>query len=72
MPRIAYVGRMQRSKGLHVLIEAHRRLRARGIAAELSLYGEADAGNREAIPHEVLGGWGAEPGVTWHGRTGGD
>ena len=70
VPRIAFVGRMQRSKGLHVLIEAHRRLRARGIAAELSLYGEADAGNREAIPREVLAGWGAEPGVAWHGRTG--
>jgi glycosyltransferase involved in cell wall biosynthesis len=70
VPRIAYVGRMLRSKGLHVLVEAHRRLRARGIAAELSLYGEADAGNREAIPHEVLAAWSAEPGVAWHGRTG--
>jgi glycosyltransferase involved in cell wall biosynthesis len=67
--RIAYVGRMIRSKGVHVLIDAHRRLRARGTSLEIALYGEADSGNREAIPKEQLEAWGREPGVTWHGRT---
>jgi glycosyltransferase involved in cell wall biosynthesis len=68
-PRIAYVGRMIRSKGVHVLVEAQRRLRARGKKLELSLYGNADADNREAIPSEQLESWGAEPGIVWHGRT---
>jgi glycosyltransferase involved in cell wall biosynthesis len=69
IPRIAYVGRMIRSKGVHVLIEAQHRLRARGIHLLLDLYGEADSGSREAIPKEQLEAWNAEPGVTWHGRT---
>jgi glycosyltransferase involved in cell wall biosynthesis len=67
-PRIAYVGRMIRSKGVRVLIEAHRKLRARGLTLELALYGDTDAGNREAIPTEELEAWCAEPGISWHGR----
>jgi glycosyltransferase involved in cell wall biosynthesis len=69
VPEIAFVGRMLRSKGLHVLVAAYRLLRDRGTPARLALYGDADAGNREAIPGAVLAGWGREPGVTWHGRT---
>ena len=69
VPRIAYVGRMIRSKGVHVLIEAQRRLRARGVNLELALYGDADSGSREAIPKEQLEAWSREPGVAWHGRT---
>jgi glycosyltransferase involved in cell wall biosynthesis len=68
-PRIAYVGRMIRSKGVHVLVEAHRRLRARGSKVEIALYGDADSGNREAIPRDQLEAWNAEPGITWYGRT---
>jgi glycosyltransferase involved in cell wall biosynthesis len=68
-PRVAYVGRMIRSKGVHVLVEAHRHLRARGVNLELSLYGDADSSNREAIPPEQLEAWSMEPGVSWRGRT---
>lgn len=68
VPRIAYVGRMLRSKGVHVLVEAHRLLRKRGVAAELALFGDADLGNREAIPRQELARWNAQPGVTWYGR----
>ena len=74
VPRIAFVGRMLKTKGVDVLVKAHRRLRARGIAAELALYGDADPGNREAIPAAALMRWGREPGVsgtdaptTWSG-----
>ncbi|HEX5957658.1 MAG TPA: glycosyltransferase [Hyphomicrobiaceae bacterium] len=70
VPQIAFVGRMLRSKGLHVLIDAYRLLRARGVAAKLALYGDADLGNREAIPEGTLVRWNEEPGVTWNGRTG--
>ena len=69
VPRIAFVGRMLKTKGVDVLVKAHRLLRARGIAAELALYGDADPGNREAIPAATLMRWGQEPGVVWHGRT---
>jgi glycosyltransferase involved in cell wall biosynthesis len=69
VPRAAYVGRMIRSKGVHVLIEAQRLLRARAVPLEIDLYGDADPGSREAIPEEQLGQWSKEPGITWHGRT---
>jgi glycosyltransferase involved in cell wall biosynthesis len=69
VPRVAYVGRMIRSKGVHVLVEAQRRLRAGGTNLEIALYGAADSGSREAIPQEQLEAWGREPGVAWHGRT---
>jgi glycosyltransferase involved in cell wall biosynthesis len=69
VPRVAYVGRMIRSKGVHVLIEAQRRLRARGVNLELALYGDADSGSREAIPKEQLEAWSQEPGITLHGHT---
>jgi glycosyltransferase involved in cell wall biosynthesis len=67
--RIAFVGRMLKTKGVDVLVQAHRLLRARGIRAELALYGKADAGNREGIPAARLIRWGREPGVVWHGHT---
>jgi len=69
VPRVAYVGRMIRSKGVHVLVEAQRRLRAGGIDLEIALYGDADSGSREAIPREQLEAWSRDPGVAWHGRT---
>ena len=69
VPRIAFVGRMLKTKGVDVLVKAHRLLRARGHAAQLALYGDADPGNREAIPAASLTRWGRQPGVTWHGRT---
>jgi glycosyltransferase involved in cell wall biosynthesis len=69
VPRIAFVGRMLNTKGVDVLVKAHELLGARGIEAELALYGDADAGNREAIPKAVLLRWSRQPGVTWHGRT---
>jgi glycosyltransferase involved in cell wall biosynthesis len=57
------------SKGLDVLISAHRLLRARGVNLNLALYGDADAGSRDAIDREVLARWSREPGIAWHGRT---
>jgi glycosyltransferase involved in cell wall biosynthesis len=69
VPRYAFVGRMLRSKGLYVLMKAHQLLLARGVAAQLALFGDADRGNREAISEEVLVRWNSEPGVAWYGRT---
>ncbi len=67
--QVAFAGRMLRSKGPQVLVEAHRLLRARGLTIDLALYGDADGGSREAIPRETLSSWNAEVGITWHGRT---
>ena len=69
VPRAAYVGRMVLSKGVHVLVEAHRLLQERGVPLDLSLYGAADPGSRQAIPRKVLAQWSQRAGVSWHGRT---
>ena len=69
VPRVAFVGRMLFSKGLEVLIEAHRKLLAGGLRLELALYGAGDWGSRQAIPQQRLLNWGKLPGVTWHGFT---
>jgi glycosyltransferase involved in cell wall biosynthesis len=69
VPRAAYVGRMLASKGVHILVEAHRLLRERGVPIDLALYGAADPGSRQAISRQVLAGWGRRAGISWHGRT---
>ena len=67
--RVAIVARMLWSKGIDVAVEAARRARARGAAVELSLYGAPDPSNPKAIDGRRLEGWGAEPGISWHGAT---
>ncbi len=67
--RVAIVARMLWSKGIDVAVEATRRARARGAAVELSLYGVPDPSNPKAIDGRRLEGWGAEPGIAWHGVT---
>lgn len=69
-PTIAFVGRMIHSKGVAVLVEAYRQVRARGLAARLHLYGDPDPGNASAISPNVLAQWQQIDGITWHGRTG--
>lgn len=69
VPRAAFVGRMLRSKGVDVLVEAHRRLLTRDTPLELALYGASDAGSRDAIPLQMLETWQQQSGLKWHGRT---
>ncbi len=69
VPRAAYVGRMLLSKGVHILVEAHRLLRTRGVPLDLALYGATDAGSRQAIPRETLEQWKRQSGVAWHSNT---
>jgi glycosyltransferase involved in cell wall biosynthesis len=70
--QVAFAGRMLKSEGPQVLVEAHRLLRARGVAIDLALWGDAETGGAggEAIARETLVAWGAEDGIIWHGRTG--
>jgi glycosyltransferase involved in cell wall biosynthesis len=65
----AYVGRMLEDKGVHVLVEALRRLRARGARLDLRLVGTPDPENPTSIPEATLRRWCDEiPGLEWLGH----
>ena len=69
-PVAAYVGRMLRSKGVHVLAEAARKLHSDGVAVDVHLHGPTDD-NPESIPPAELDRWGGTDGAPdWRGRTG--
>ena len=57
VPVAAFVGRMIRSKGVAVLMQAARLLEARRVPLVIELHGDSDGGNPEAIPHETLRSW---------------
>lgn len=65
--RLAYVGRMVWTKGVDVLVEAHRLARARGVAATLTLCGIPDPDNPRPLSRAELIAWAGRPGVTWQG-----
>jgi glycosyltransferase involved in cell wall biosynthesis len=67
--RIAFVGRMLRSKGVFDAVAAVRRLRERGVAAELLLAGSPDPDNRDSLSEADLRALDGEPGVEWLGRV---
>jgi glycosyltransferase involved in cell wall biosynthesis len=67
--RIGFVGRIVWTKGVDVLVAAHRILRDRGIALELELCGWPDAGNHGAVSAGELAAWVREPGITHRGRV---
>ena len=69
VPVAAFVGRMIRSKGVDVLVEAQRILAHRGVALEVALYGKTDEDNPEAVPRAELEAWARQGGVTWHGHV---
>jgi glycosyltransferase involved in cell wall biosynthesis len=58
---IAFVGRLLKDKGVHTLVEAHRRLAGRGRRYRLWLVGETDPSNRSSIPESELAGWSKLP-----------
>jgi glycosyltransferase involved in cell wall biosynthesis len=60
---------MIRSKGVEVLAQASRLLRDRGVVVDVSLFGDADADNPEAISEAQLKAWQQEGLLTWHGRV---
>ena len=68
-PIAGYLGRMVWTKGVDVLVEAHRLLTARGIALSLNLGGTPDAANPRAIPRDQLDAWGRTPGIACLGRV---
>jgi len=64
---VAQVSRMLTMKGVEDLVDAVRRVRARGLDLRLLLAGDSDAGSHAAIPVDRLRDWSAEPGIDWLG-----
>lgn len=57
VPVAAYVARMIRPKGVDVLMAAADLLAERGVPLAVELHGEADDGNPEAIPSDMIRAW---------------
>src|SRR5262245_715541 len=67
VPVAAHVGRMIRSKGIDLLLEAYDRLRRQGVRLNLDLFGSSDRDNPEAIPPHEIETWCERTGAHWHG-----
>jgi glycosyltransferase involved in cell wall biosynthesis len=63
----AFVGRIIEIKGVRVLMNAHQRLRKKGIRLKLLLAGIPDVENIGAISRDEIAGWAEEPDVEWLG-----
>ena len=63
----AFVGRIIEIKGIRVLMEAHRRLRRKGLRIRLLLVGTTDSENPGAVSREEIAAWANEPDVEWLG-----
>jgi glycosyltransferase involved in cell wall biosynthesis len=63
-----FVGRLLKDKGVAELMEAHAALRARGMAVELALCGDVDAGNPKSFTRTEAEAFGSAEGCKWLGR----
>lgn len=63
------IGRLLYMKGTHIVLEAQRMLRERGVAADLVICGSPDPENPSSIPENVLEEWKARPGITFAGQV---
>lgn len=69
VPVAAFVGRMIRSKGAHVLMEAASILAERRVPLAIELWGDTDDGNPEAVPSATLRTWSDGARTRWMGFT---
>jgi glycosyltransferase involved in cell wall biosynthesis len=67
-PVAGYLGRMVWTKGVDILVEAHRLLGSQSVDLALHLGGTPDAANPRAIPQQQLEEWGRTPGISCLGR----
>ncbi len=67
--KVAYVGRMIRSKGVDVLIRACDLLTKQAPQITIDLYGMPDPSNPKALTEREIRAWTEKKGITWHGRT---
>ncbi len=68
-PSAGYVGRMVWTKGVDVLVDAHRRLKDRNVALNLRLSGLPDTANPRPVSKADLTAWGQTAGITWLGHS---
>jgi glycosyltransferase involved in cell wall biosynthesis len=66
---VAYVGRMLRDKGVHLVVEAQQALRASGRNVALLLAGTPDPENPTSFDEATVRGWAGLPGVDWLGHV---
>jgi glycosyltransferase involved in cell wall biosynthesis len=66
---LGFVGRLLGDKGIRVLIDAHRQLRAKGMPIELMIAGTPDPANPASVTQAEAEVWGREPGITWLGHV---
>jgi glycosyltransferase involved in cell wall biosynthesis len=69
IPMAAYVGRMIRSKGVDVLMQAYDHIGLQRKQLRLELYGRSDEDNREAIHPRMLNDWCNRSGAVWRGHV---
>jgi glycosyltransferase involved in cell wall biosynthesis len=69
-PTAAFVGRLLDDKGIRILLDAHRLLRARGMEAQLLIAGTPDPANPASVTAAEATSWNSEPGISWLGHVG--
>ncbi len=67
VPVAAHVGRMIKSKGIDLLMQAYEQLSAEGVRLRLELFGSSDSENLEAVPPQEINDWCRRSGARWHG-----
>jgi glycosyltransferase involved in cell wall biosynthesis len=67
VPIAAHVGRMIRSKGIDLLMQAYDQLRREGARLQLEFFGSSDRDNPEAIPPHAIETWCQGSGARGHG-----
>lgn len=67
--RVVLPARLLWDKGVGELVEASRQLKARGVAVEVLLAGEPDAGNPAAVSEDEIYRWQAADLVEWLGKV---
>lgn len=68
-PVAGFIGRLVWSKGVDVLIEAHRTLKARGVRLRLLIGGTPDPENPRSVTEAQIATWSADPDVKFIGRV---
>lgn len=69
VPVAAHVGRMIKSKGIDLLMQAYDRLAEDAVPLRLELYGSSDSDNPEAMAPRQIMDWCQRSGAHWHGAV---
>jgi glycosyltransferase involved in cell wall biosynthesis len=70
VPRAAYIGRMTRSLGVDLLMDAYDRLAMRGGRLQLELCGSCEGNAADCLGQQAISSWCAGRRVRWRGQVG--